>query len=319
MEMFTQTMAAVLSVYLTVVVGWFISRRRLFDEGFPAMGTRVVVNILYPALMLRFVMNNEALRIPENLILPPLLGFGLMALGLVIARAVARVCKLGDDAAQRTFAFVTAINNYGYIPIPLCIALFDASTVGVLMVFNMGMEAAVWIFGPLTLSGKQFSIKNLKALVNPVLIALFLGLTLNLCHAQEHMPAFASKTLTEFLTLLGNAAIPLALLLIGATLHNILRQFGFKADWPVIGWGVFLRQLAIPAVMIALVAFLPMSIELRKVLVVQAAMPCGIFPILMSAHYGGKPMAALQVALSTSVCALALTPLWLIFGMKLVG
>lgn len=319
MEMFTETMAAVLSVYLAVVVGWFISRRKLFDEAFPAMGTRVVVNILYPALMLRFVMNNAALRIPENLILPPLLGFGLMALGLGVSRLVARWGKLGDDAQRRTFSFVTAINNYGYIPIPLCIVLFDASTVGVLMVFNMGMEAAVWVFGPLTLSGKQFNFKNLKALINPVLVALFLGLVLNLCHFQEHLPEFAVKTLTEFLTLLGNAAIPLALLLIGATLHNILRQFGFKADWPVIGWGVFLRQIALPGLMILLVAFLPMSGELRKVLVVQAAMPCGIFPILMSAHYGGSPMTALQVALSTSLCALILTPVWLIFGMQLVG
>ncbi len=318
MEMFTQTISAVLAVYAAVAVGWLLGRKRFFDENFPAMGTKLVVNVLYPCLMLFFVLNNAALREPENLLLPPLLGFGSMVFGLWLARTVAKRRKLGDEAEQRTFAFITSVNNYGYIPIPLCAALFDAQTAGVLLVFTMGMEAAVWTFGPLMLAGRAFTFANLKGMVNPVLIALCVGIVLNLCHAVEHAPVFLAETLMSFVKLLGNAAIPLALVMIGATLCNVIRQMGFKRDYAVMGWGCLLRLGVVPAVMMALAWIIPMPVELRRVLIVEAAMPCGIFPILMCAHYGGKPTVAIQLAVSTSLLALLTTPLWLVLGMKFI-
>ena len=311
-------MAAVLAVYAAVAVGWLLGYKRFFDENFPALGTRLVVTVLYPCLMLFFVLNNQALREPENLLLPPLLGFALMAFGLWLARFVAKWRKLGDDTQQRTFAFITSINNYGYIPIPLCAVLFDKETAGVLLVFTMGMEAGLWIFGPLVLSGRKFSPSNLKGMVNPVLIALFAGLILNLCHALEYAPGLLAETVRGFVKLLGNAAIPLALILIGTTLHEVIRQMGFKRDYAVIGWGCLLRLGIIPAIMILIAALAPIPVELQRVLIVEAAMPCGIFPILMSAHYGGKPMTAIQLAVSTSLLALVTTPLWLVLGMKLI-
>ncbi len=306
-------------MYLAIAAGWLIARKGLFDESFPAMGTKVVVNLLYPCLMLRLVLGNEALHEPENLLLPPLLGFCTVSTIMVLAAFVARWRKLGDNALRRTFAFITGINNYGYVPIPLCMALFDLRTAGVLMVFNLGTELAVWLLGPLILSGRKFQASNLRALLNPVLIALGAGIFLNLLDATAHLPSVARHTLETTLKLLGDAAIPLALVLIGGTMHHLLRRLGFERDWAVMGWGIFLRQLLAPVMLLSLMWLLPATIELKRVLVLQAAMPCGVFSILMSVHYGGRPMTAVQLVLSTSFVGLLLTPMWLLVGMKLIS
>ncbi len=72
--------------------------------------------------------------------------------------------------------------------------------------------------------------------------------------------------------------------------------------------------------LILLVArFLPASVELKQVLVLQAAMPSAVFPIVMSSHYGGDPPTALRVVLGTALLGLLTIPLWIKFGMHFAG
>ena len=60
---------------------------------------------------------------------------------------VARRLQLGDSGECRTFAFTCGIYNYGYFALPIIALLFDRETVGVLLVHNLGVEAAMWILG----------------------------------------------------------------------------------------------------------------------------------------------------------------------------
>jgi predicted permease len=51
------------------------------------------------------------------------------------------------------------------------------------------------------------------------------------------------------------------------------------------------------------------------VLVVQAAMPAAVFPIVLARHYGGQPLVAVQVVLATTALGLLVIPLWLSLGL----
>ena len=67
--------------------------------------------------------------------------------------------------------------------------------------------------------------------------------------------------------------------------------------------------------MIALAKWLPgSSIELQQVLLVQAAMPSAIFPVLIARLYGGNPVVATQVAIVTTLVSLGTIPIWLRAG-----
>src|SRR5690606_33372638 len=117
----------------------------------------------------------------------------------------------------RTFAYSIGIYNYGYIPIPLTIALFDREVLGVLLVFNVGCEAAIWTVGILLLSGGSLK-EGWKRLINPPLIALIIALAGNGLGLDEHLPQAVSTTIS----MAGACAIPLGLMLIGATLMEYL-------------------------------------------------------------------------------------------------
>jgi len=70
---------------------------------------------------------------------------------------------------------------------------------------------------------------------------------------------------------------------------------------------------------LAAAKWLPLSVELKRVLVVQAAMPAGVMPIIIARHYGGQPLTAVQIVLGTTILALITIPLWLRLGLAWVG
>ena len=64
---------------------------------------------------------------------------------------------------------------------------------------------------------------------------------------------------------------------------------------------------------------LPLTVELKRVLVVQAAMPSAVFTIVVARHYGGHAPTAVQVVLATTVASLLSAPLVLAWGIQWLG
>jgi hypothetical protein len=48
-------------------------------------------------------------------------------------------------------------------------------------------------------------------------------------------------------------------------------------------------------------------------------MPAGIFSIVLAKHYGGRPLTAVQIVVSTTVLGVLVIPLWLRVGLAWVG
>ena len=135
---------AMIPVFLVIGSGFLVRRLGWLSEEADRSLMRLVVNLLYPAMILSFVLGNDALRQPSNLILPPLVGMTTIIAGFGISMLVARQFKLGNQRDCRTFAFSTGMYNYGYFPIPIIALLFDRETAGVLLVYNLGVEFAMW-------------------------------------------------------------------------------------------------------------------------------------------------------------------------------
>jgi len=80
-----------------------------------------------------------------------------------------------------------------------------------------------------------------------------------------------------------------------------------------------MRLAIIPAAMLALAHYLPVNSEIKKVLLVQAAMPAAVFPIILARMYGGHPATAIQIVLATTIFSLGTMPLVLKWGARWLG
>jgi malate permease and related proteins len=304
----------VLPVFLVIGAGYALRRGRVFTMQADASLLGVLVNLFIPCLALDVIVGNEALRRPENLLLPPLAGFATVLLGVGVCTLGARLFLRGT-ITRRTFAGGTGLQNYGYIAIPLAQAIFDIEVVGVLFAFNLGTEIAMWSLVRGTIAGGMGGNRWWRHLVTPPILAVCAGLGLNLLGADAWIPS----SIEASVHMLGVCAIPMGILLTGAMIADYTNLAVFKSGWGTVALAVVLRLGVIPAVILAAVWVLPLDFALRAVLVVQAAMPASVFPIVLARLSNGDIPTAIRVVFGSSLLSLVTIPLWLGIGLALIA
>jgi len=307
-------MEAVLPVFLIALAGWGMRRLDWLTEEADASLLRVTINVLMPCLVIDSLLGARALKNPANVFVPPMIGFGTVGLGLIAAWAVRRWIPEEKEATRRTFVYSVAIYNYGYVPLPLALTLFDRETAAVLFVHNVGVELALWLFATTLLSGRGL-VGGWRSVVNPPLLAILGSLLANLAFDREQVP----KVLLGTVHWLGQCTIPMGLILIGAIMADHTRGFVSARGGRTMGWSCILRLGILPASFLALAWALPVSVELKRVMAIEASMPAAVFPILMARQYGGDPTTAVRVVVATSALGIVTIPLWLRVGMAWLG
>lgn len=307
---FWTVFSAVMPVYCLVAVGVLLRKMEWLTHAADESLIRVVVNVLTPCLIIDNVVNNAALKRADNLLLPPLFGFGGILLGVGVAWVCRRWVGAGTVREERTFACAAGFQNYGYAALPLVIKLFPRETTGVLFLHNLGVDVAMWTVGLVTLG--HAGLTDWRKLVNAPLVAIVAGVLVNL--AGFELPDFLQTSNR----MLGACCFPLGLILIGATLSETTRQLGSGGGWGVMLGGCAIRCGVTPLLMLLGARYLPASLELRQVLVVEAAMPAAVFPIVLARHYGGDVLTAVRVVVATSVIGFLTIPVWVRFGLGYV-
>ena len=314
MTTYAQLFLIILPVFAIVVLGVLLRRARWVQEQAEESLFNLVIKVLTPCLILDSVAGNPALREEGNIVFAPLAGFGLTLLGIATAYGVGRLIGLRVGSGLRTFALTVGIANYGYLPLPIMEALFGPESRGLLLVHNMGVEAAIWTGGVLVVSGVSWR-AGWRRLLNAPLLALVVALVLNLSGWTPLVP----DAVWSGIRLLGACAIPLGLLMTGVSVQPHLDDPG-KLWAPRISLGACLVRVAVlPLVFLAVAKFAPVSVELKRVIVVQGAMPTAVISIIIARVYGGQPLTAVQIVLVTTALALFTIPFWLQLGLRWVG
>jgi hypothetical protein len=182
------------------------------------------------------------------------------------------------------------------------------------LVHNMGVDFALWSVGLLILTGASPG-QGWRRLVTPMLVTLVAAVAINTTGASGLVPGFVSNMAHS----LGVCAVPVGLLMTGVNLADYLDEPAKLLHRGVSLTAVAVRLGVMPVVMLAFARVLPCSAELKRVLVVEAAMPAAVFPIIMSRYFGGQPLTAVQIVLSTTAAGLLACPLWIRAGLAWVG
>jgi predicted permease len=314
MMSYWQLLALVVPVFALIGVGVVVRRVHWIEGEAETSLIRLAVNLCYPCLIFESVAGNAALRTPANLLLPPLVGFGVTWFGIRAGLLVAKLIGLHVGTGLRTFALAVGIANYGYLPLPIMEGIWGPESRGVLLVHNVGAEAAIWTVGLLVLSGESIR-AGWRRLVSPIVITLVLAIACNLAGLTPHLP----KVLTDTIHALGICGIPLGLIMTGVSLASFVDKPRELFDAKVIGGASVLRLGLLPIAVLLLAKYLPCSVELKRVIVVQAAMPTAMVPVIIARLYGGHPRTAVQIVLGTTALGLFTIPLWIRAGLAWVG
>lgn len=272
---------------------------------------RLSVNVLYPCLLFDAIVANPVLTSGGTVGLAPVVGFALAAAGILLARLAAGWAGLPAGAPRRTFALATGMFNWAYLPLPIVLAQFGKETAGVLAVFSLGVEVAMWTVGLAVLTGAR-DWNGLRRAVNGPVIGILLALGVNLIANGGWFPDPARGAVH----LVGQASVPVGLMLVGATFFDFFGKVAWRSNGKALAMACGLRLLLLPLIFWGVAWMLRDEVELQRVVLVQAAMPSAVFPLVMARLYGGDAPVALLVIFGTTVASIFTMPLWLTLGLS---
>lgn len=300
-----------LPVYILMVGGAVLRRLGILKREHDAGVMNVIFSVMLPAFILDRTLGAEVLRNVQVIATGAGLGFSLIITGIGIGYLAGKTIGLAPGHGIRTFALATGCQNYGFTAIPVVEILWGGSAVALLFVHNLGVEIAIWSVGVMLLSGDAGI--PWKRLINGPIIAVGIGLVL----VALRIDGSITGPVRTAISMIGIGAFPLAIMMTGAAIMDLVGTE--TPSWKIITMSCVVRLAVMPAVIILCAKFIPMAIELRQILLVQAAMPAALTPILLARLYGGRPAVAMQVVVGTTVVSIFTLPYIITFGIRYLG
>ena len=303
--------ASVLPVYLLIVAGAVLRKTGVVRKEHDAGVMQMVFSVMLPCFMLDKILGSAVLKSGSVVGWSISLGFGSILTGILIGIVAARLMGLERGNGLRTFALTSGCQNYGFTAAPVVESLWGTSAVALLFVHNIGVESALWSVGVMMMSGERGF--KWRRMINGPIVAVAIGLLF----VSLGWDAEVTGPVRKAISMIGVGAFPVAVFITGCSMIDLVGSE--KPTWKIVIGSSLVRLVLTPFAILSAAKFLPISTELRQVLVVQAAMPAGMTSILLARIYGGRPAIAVQIVVATTVLSLITLPWIITWGCQWIG
>ncbi len=307
---FFQAIEGILSVMIMVAVGYFLSFRGWFNEENSKLIPRLVNYVSIPLLMIW----NLTSTFDKDKLLSLVYALGVpfvsMLLSCIAGFITAKLLRVPTNR-QGVFCVLFFCSNTVFIGIPVNMALFGDIGTPYVMLYILVNAAFFWTVGNYLIGrdGKMADIKllsldSLKNVLSPPLIGFLTATAIILLGI--HLPDFAANTAKY----LGGMTTPLSLLYIGVVMFGVKwKDVRINRDVVAILVGRFIVS---PLLVLLVASFMPLPSLMKKVFVIQSAMPPMMLAAIIAKVYeADTEYATLLTATTTAAAAIAI-PVYMI-------
>ncbi|MBP2155706.1 AEC family transporter [Erwinia rhapontici] len=292
-------------LFVLIALGWLLVRWRQWPESITSAINRLVFRVALPAMLFRLMCDfSDGPPVDARLLIA---FFGGCLLVFIIGRIVAsKVFKL-DGVAGSVFALGGIFSNNVLLGLPIArVMLGDEAipSVALVLVFNglilwtLATVSVEWFrHGALNLKG--FGNTALSVLKNPLIIGILSGTLFSLTGLP--LPVFVDQPVT----MLGQIAVPLALVALGMSLAGYRIKEGLAISYALSAIKLIVQPLVVWG-LAWMIGLPPME---SKVVVLLASMAVGVNVYLMSQQFNALTGPAATSMLLTTLFSAITTPI----------
>jgi predicted permease len=305
---------AVARLFVISLIGFVAVRSKLLSTKAIQCLSSFVISIALPSLIISSLAKNLNYQILGSLGYCFMAALMLNGLALLAALAVRRIFLSSAQKGKGIFISLSAIQNSGYLPIPLATAILpiDQAATGLLFIFVyiFVMGFIFWSLGVWLISGKKgpetFKGVLLKTL-NPPLIAMVAGLLFVVQPVKKAINTMS--LLLEALTTIGETTVPLVLIILGGSFAVIYEKNDNKG---MIGLAAVMKLICVPAVALSAAVVFELEKIFAFALILQAAMPAAMNHIVVAQQFEGDVPLTSQALFVQYLLSLVTVPFFII-------
>ncbi|NVK86696.1 MAG: AEC family transporter [Gammaproteobacteria bacterium] len=301
---------AIFPLLLIIAMGYIARRSQWINDAFLDGLSSVTFTVFIPCLLFLSIYSSEDLT---TVSLSLLLSFYLPVISIfIVSFIVYRLCFIKQFQRTELLSLAATFSNNVLIGIPILLSIIGESVLlpgfVIVSIHSLILFTLTSLFGSQS-QGQSSWYRSIGTSLwlttrSPIVISLILGLVAKLLLIELH-PVF-----TNTLTFLKGAALPCALIVLGATLARY--RVSNRLSLTVAVAGVKLLVLPLCIYLTATQVF-ELSLELTAVAVVMAASPVGINVFMFAARDQQASPYLASAILSSTLLSIITIPLWIWF------
>lgn len=314
MDNFMAVLSAILPIMLLISAGYVLRRMDLMSAAGCAEIGRVIYWFALPCLL--FV--KLAVDQPQS---PPWTGLLIGSACYGLSVLLVYVSSGSQSAAVRgSLATISFRCNAAFVGLPVVMLLIDNGICDadfasfyllmlacIVTVFNV-YSVLGFLLPHHGVDGKALARVGMGLLKNPLIWSCVLGILFSVCGWG---PALKDNVLFRSMDLAGQASIPMALLMAGASLNLQRMRSGGLHFWFWNGWKMFL----LPLLVYLICVLLQVDAQTMMALCILSACPGAVATVPMAQELGGdEELTAASVVITTLVSPLSLLVFILLAG-----
>lgn len=299
-EMIVKVLLAIGQTFVFFAVGAAAVKCKYLDSRDVSRLGNFTMDVIFPFCCFASVFHGMQGAEPMAVWMPPVLGFGIMALNAIIGLGLQYGLKNRSESRMKAFRQMAAINNYLFLPLIIVESLYGSAGSACLMLFSVGSAVGFWSVGIWVMSQFGLNKETFKNLITSNLIAVLLAVALVCFKVPVHAEVI------RLANGIGMIGTPLMLVLTGASLT--LSGAALFREGRDAAWGVLCRLVIIPALTVAVLKMLPMPPMVFNVALIIALMPTSCASVIIVGKYGGDvDYSGQQLLLSTFISPATIT------------
>lgn len=281
---FRATTLGMTQIFLLGALGFFLVRKKIISEDGLDGLTGLVVRFALPAFIFHQFIKNFSFSLYPNWWLFPILSLLITLVGFLLGVLFIKLKK--DISPRREFVSLIAFQNSGYLPLPLIATILPEYRQGTMFVylflFLVGFNLVMWSVGVWFLSRHSKDNFKIASIFSPPVIATLAAFLFIILGIDKFIP----QAVLRPIKLLGDCAVPLAMMIVGGSLAQI--DIRTKKNWNLILNMALAKLIIMPALFLGIILIFNMGAAMGLLLIMEAAMPPATSLVLINRHYGLK-------------------------------
>lgn len=290
---------------ILIIFGILAVKFGILDEHSLGSVSKLVMRMALPAYI--FINTAEGATrqgLAESLLVIPL-AIALYLMLFLLSLLLEKVFQLKGNRSH-VFRAIVMFGNVGFMGIPLVVELYPDTALLYISLFTILDQGLFWTYGvsltkPVSDQKEKISLKNLKNLLSPALIAIVSATILVLL--DIHLPKLLITTLSK----LGASSMPLSLLYIGGMLsmtdiRKVLRCGELYAE-------IGLKMLVLPLVFFMVMKLLNVPADMAGTMTFLTGLPAINMVAMLSKNNGSDGDYAVCAVMMTTIACLITLPL----------
>lgn len=291
---------ALLPIFIVILLGYSLKHYKMLTKGFWDSSEKLTYYILLPALLFKSIATSSFSNMESYIPLYAICTAAITAIILIIILAYKTKLLTPQNTASITLG--STYGNIAYIGIPASLALFANEGMviyALLIAIMVPLLNVITIIVLTILSDANTSLKTVlkKSFLHPIVVACILGLFIN--QTQLALPS----AISELFNILGNAAMPFGLLVVGGALDIKSTKASFK----LITVTASFKLIGLPLLAITSCKLLGINGLLANITVLYTTLPAAAATYILAKQlFGNAPLMAGIIVSETIMAAISM-------------